>query len=61
MSCKCCKPLERIEALAGFAREYLHRYGYLMDAVGEDVTDEVMAVEAIINEVKDGVRIEDDE
>lgn len=45
------KAAERIEVLSGFAREYLHRYGYLMNAAGEDVTDEVWAIEQVINEV----------
>lgn len=45
------KAAERIEVLSGFAREYLHRYGYLMSAAGEDVTDEVWAIEQVISEV----------
>lgn len=45
------KAVERIEVLSGFAREYLHRYGMLMSMAGEDVTDEVLAVESVINEV----------
>lgn len=45
------KAAERIEVLSGFAREYLHRYGMLMSMAGEDVTDEVLAVESVINEV----------
>lgn len=45
------KAAERIEVLSGFAREYLHRYGMLMSMAGEDVTDEVLAMESVINEV----------
>lgn len=45
------KAAERIEVLSGFAREYLHRYGMLMSMAGEDVTDEVLAMESAINEV----------
>ena len=45
------KAAERIEVLSGLAREYLHRYGMLMSMAGEDVTDEVLAIESVINEV----------
>ena len=45
------KAAERIEVLSGLAREYLHRYGMLMSMAGEDVTDEVLAMESVINEV----------
>ena len=45
------KAAERIEVLSGFAREYLHRYGMLMSMAGEDETDEVLAMESVINEV----------
>ena len=45
------KAAERIEVLSGFAREYLHRYEMLMSMAGEDVTDEVVAMESAINEV----------
>ena len=45
------KPAERIEILASLAREYLHRFGMLMSLSGDDVTDEVMAMEKVISEV----------
>lgn len=42
---------ERIEFLTALAREYLHRYGTLMAMMGDDVTDETLAVEGMIREV----------
>jgi hypothetical protein len=45
------KAKERIELLASLAREYLHRYGTIMTMMGDDVTEEVMAVESVIREV----------
>lgn len=45
------KPMERIEILASLAREFLHRYGYLMASAGEDVIDEILAIDKLICEV----------
>lgn len=41
----------RIELLSSLAREYLHRYGTIMAMMGDDVTEEILAIERIICEV----------
>lgn len=50
------KANERIELLASLAREYLHRYGTIMTMMGDDVIEEVMAVESVIREAAGAFR-----